>query len=52
MKLDLCYPCSITLQEVYSLKKILEVVDGKITCAECKRRRYGATYEATRKTGK
>lgn len=43
-EMELCVPCSIALGEHYKLKKVREVVNKKITCAECLRRRYGAVY--------
>lgn len=49
MKIDLCFPCAKALESVYDLKKVREPVDTKISCAECGRRRYGATYEAVKK---
>lgn len=45
LKRDLCLPCAIKLGAVYSVKKVSGGVDNKIICAECGRRRYGATYE-------
>lgn len=49
MELNLCAPCAEKLRGVYTLRKVREVVDGKIQCAECGRRRYGATYLAESK---
>lgn len=49
MELNLCVPCAEKLRSVYTLRKVREVVDGKIQCAECGRRRYGATYLAESK---
>lgn len=45
----LCGACAALLRRGYSLEKISGGVDNKITCDECGRRRYGATYEVTRK---
>lgn len=44
-ELELCYPCCVKLGDHFTLKKVREVVDKKITCAECRRRRFGAVYE-------
>lgn len=52
MKLDLCYPCKVKLETAYDVKKLREEVNGKIVCAECGRRRFGGTYEVTKKAGK
>lgn len=48
-QLKLCGRCAGLLQEGYSLKKIAGGVDNKITCENCRRRRYGATYELSKK---
>ena len=51
-KYDLCVACAEMLKEGYTLKKISGGVDNKITCSNCGRRRYGATYELTKKEAK
>ena len=52
MKLDLCGPCRAKLETAYAMRKVRETVNGKIVCAECGRKRYGATYEVTKRAGK
>lgn len=47
--LDLCGICAAKLGEVYTVRKIASGINKKITCAECGRRRYGATYEVRKK---
>lgn len=44
-KIDLCLPCTTVLQDEFILKRVAGGIDNKITCARCRRRRYGATYE-------
>lgn len=48
-KMDLCVPCAAKLKEKFNVKKVHENVDVKITCAQCRRRRYGATYGVSEK---
>ena len=48
--LDLCGVCAAKLATAYAIRKVAGRVDNKITCAECGRRRYGGTYEVSRKT--
>lgn len=45
---DLCKPCAVAMERDYTLKRITGKAI-KITCASCDRRRYGLTYEATKK---
>lgn len=52
VKYDLCGTCAEQLKEGYNLKKISGGVDNKITCSNCGRRRYGASYELTKKEAK
>ena len=51
-KYDLCGACAEELKEGYALKKISGGVDNKVTCSHCGRRRYGGTYELTKKEAK
>ena len=46
---DLCGACAEQMKEGYALKKISGGIDNKVTCDNCGRRRYGATYELTKK---
>ncbi len=50
-KVDLCVPCAALLGEGFTLTKIAGGVNNKITCAHCGKRRYGDTYEMTKKKG-
>lgn len=49
---ELCGVCAEQMKEGYALKKIGGGVDNKVTCSNCGRRRYGATYELAHKEGK
>uniref|UniRef100_A0AAU8B6Z3 Uncharacterized protein n=1 Tax=Dulem virus 34 TaxID=3145752 RepID=A0AAU8B6Z3_9CAUD len=51
MNMDLCKPCAMGL--VAEGKNVKQVAGrfGKITCAQCGRRRYGVAYEVTDKKG-
>lgn len=51
MRRDLCGRCAETLRRGFDLQKVAGGTDNKITCAECGRRRYGATYELKKKKG-
>lgn len=46
---NLCKPCAEKLKESYKVKMVKAGKNIKITCAECGRRRYGATYETEAK---
>lgn len=48
MKKELCVPCAIKLAGTKDVRKTAHR-KGKITCAECGRRRYGSEYAVTRK---
>ena len=45
---DPCKPCAIAMERDYTLKRISGKA-VKITCASCEQRRYGLTYEVTKK---
>lgn len=47
--MELCGACAAKLKETASVKKVAGGVDNKVTCAECGRRRYGATYEVEKR---
>lgn len=51
MKYDLCGECAAKMEAAYRLKKLERPADNKITCAHCKRRRYGGKYELLPKMG-
>lgn len=44
----LCKPCAIEMERDHKLKA-QPGRTAKITCAHCNRRRYGLTYEVTKK---
>ena len=48
MRLELCVPCAVKLAETRELKKTAHR-RNKLTCAECRRRRYGSEYEVGRR---
>lgn len=48
-EMTLCVPCAMKLGKTHRLKKVKEWADEKITCDECRRRRYGSTHEVTEK---
>ena len=43
--LDLCGACAAKLGTAFTVRKIAGGIDHKVTSAECKRRRYGGTYQ-------
>lgn len=47
---DLCGKCAALLREGFDLKQVAGGVNNKITCSNCGRRRYGATYELKKKS--
>ena len=47
---DLCGRCAAMLQEGYDLKRVAGGVDHKVACAQCGKRRYGATYAIEKKS--
>lgn len=48
-KLDLCGSCAAKIGSFVTLTMLPKPSNNKITCAECGRRRYGATYIAERR---
>jgi len=44
-EMDLCGICAALLGNAYSVRKVSGGVDNKVTCANCGKRRYGASYE-------
>ena len=52
MKLDICGTCLAAVREAYNIKLLTRGVGNKITCDKCGRRRYGGTYEVTKREGK
>lgn len=49
--LELCLPCATKLGRAFVVSKISGGADNKITCVECGRRRYGATYTVSKREG-
>lgn len=51
MKRQFCLPCFLELQKAgkHDIKRVGGGRNMKITCWRCKRRRYGAEYEISRK---
>lgn len=47
--LALCRPCAEALGREWSLRRLSGGRDNKVTCDRCGRRRYGVTYELSRK---
>lgn len=51
MKRKFCLPCFLTLKNAgkHDIQRVNGGRNMKITCWKCKRRRFGAEYEITRK---
>lgn len=47
MEMLLCKPCAVDLEERGKTVKAAGGRREKITCAQCRRRRFGGTYEVT-----
>lgn len=43
-QIELCGDCAAKLAEGYKLTQLPRPANNKITCGQCNRRRYGATY--------
>lgn len=48
-KMKLCGRCAVRYRQTHSVELLRKPVNWKITCEECKRRRYGAEYRIRRK---
>ena len=46
---DLCKPCAEALKKTKMVAFVAGGVNNKITCTECGRRRFGATYQVGRR---
>ena len=46
---DLCGRCAAVIGEHYAVKKIAGGSDHKVFCEQCRRMRYGGTYEVGKK---
>lgn len=42
--LDLCGRCAAIFAENYRAERVAGDVDHKVTCENCRKRRYGGTY--------
>ena len=53
MKRQFCLPCFLEIKKAgkHDIERVRGGVNMKITCWRCKRRRYGAEYEISRKGG-
>ena len=50
MNRQLCLPCAMKLEEAgHNIRRIGGGVNMKVTCWRCKRRRYGAEYDVSKK---
>ena len=49
-RMELCGKCAALLAEGYKVKRVAGGVDNKVVCANCGRKRYGATYELEKKS--
>ena len=47
-KLELCRPCAEKLKEAYAVKPAGGIAK-KIDCQQCRKRRYGVTYQIEKK---
>ncbi|MEG1579071.1 MAG: hypothetical protein RR949_07505 [Oscillospiraceae bacterium] len=45
IKAELCGKCSALMRDGYLVRRVGGGVDNKVYCANCGKRRYGATYE-------
>ena len=48
-KIDLCGTCAAKMGNGYKLVQLPRPANNKIFCGLCQRKRYGATYEVTKK---
>ena len=53
MKRQFCVPCFLEIKKAgkHDIERVRGGVNMKITCWRCKRRRFGAEYEISRKGG-
>ena len=53
MKRQFCLPCFLEIKKAgkHDIERVRGGVNMKITCWRCKRRRFGAEYEISRKGG-
>lgn len=47
--IELCGQCAAKMEAGYKLKQLPRAVNQKVFCGLCQRKRYGATYEVTKR---
>lgn len=47
--IDLCGECAATLKGDFEIKALPKPTNNKVTCHHCGRRRYGGSYEVSKK---
>ena len=47
--IELCGTCAAKIEAEYKLKQLPRPANNKIFCVMCLRKRYGATYEVTKR---
>lgn len=47
--IDLCGECAEKMKDGFDVKQLPKPANNKITCGHCGRRRYGGTYEISKK---
>lgn len=47
-EIELCTPCAEKMKDGYRLQQLPRPVNNKITCSMCGKRRFGATYVASK----
>lgn len=48
-QIELCGQCAAKMADGYKLVQLPRPANNKVLCGLCNRRRYGATYEVTKK---
>lgn len=47
--MDLCGECAAKMRDGYDVKQLPKPTNNKVTCGHCGRRRYGGSYELSKK---
>ena len=47
--IELCGQCAAKMAEGYKMKQLPRAANQKVFCGLCQRKRYGATYEVTKR---
>lgn len=47
--IDLCGECAEKMKDGFDVKQLPKPANNKITCGHCGRRRYGGSYEISKK---